>query len=198
MTSLLLGDSSAEDDRGLTVIELLVGSLLSMIVVMMVLSMLDSGTKSERVSQARHSALLDLRAAVSQMTQEVRQATYVDPSSDVSRLAICTRVRGTASRVVYQVAGSPPNALLQRTAVDGPCTRPVTVSGTAATLTDRIVAPQAFCYHFDQAQTPPCRATTPPSSLSSIRIDLELSPVAFSEGTMRLATDVQLRNIASS
>ena len=169
------------EEHGLSLIEVVIASFLSLVILLAVLATLDSGTKSERISQARQDALVDLRSAMAQMTKEIRQADSVASTSNQSRLDIQTFVGGAVHRVVYDVVGTPPNALLRRS-LDG---------GTPVVLTDRVIAPQPFCYEFDQ---PNCLSTTPTVNLSSVRISLELSPVAFGAGSVTLATDVQLRN----
>ena len=103
----------------------------------------------------------------------------------------------TTHRVVYQVVGTAPNATLQRL-LDPTGSAPGPYTGTAVQLADKIVAPQAFCYQFDDTALPPpgvCNATSPTSTLSAIRVSLSISPVAFAQGSITLATDVQLRNI---
>jgi Tfp pilus assembly protein PilV len=173
------------DDRGFTVIELVIASGLFFIILLAVLSTLDTGTKSERISQARQEALVSLRGAMTQMTKELRQAISVDadPSkSNASRVDMQTLLGGVQHHVVYQVVGTAPNAILQRSVDEGPTTQ----------LADRILAPLAFCYQYDE---PNCLATSPTADLSSIRVSLEISPVVFSAGAVTLATDIELRNI---
>jgi type II secretory pathway component PulJ len=170
-------------DRGSTVLEVALASALFMLMVGAVLTALDSGTRSERVSQARQEALLDLRQAMTQMTKEIRQAVSIDPTSTATRLDMHTLVGGTDRRVVYEVSGSAPNAILRRTVY--------TPTATTFELANRIVAPQAFCYQFNET----CLATTPGETLSSIRVSLALTPVVLSAGSITLATDIELRNL---
>jgi hypothetical protein len=172
------------EEHAFTLVEAVISSALLLLIIGAALSMLDSGTKSERVSQARNDAQVSLRGAMTQMTRELRQAISVAPSSNQSLLDMQTLIGGVEHHIVYQVVGEPPSAKLQR-AVDG---------GTPTQLADRIVAPQAFCYQYNE---PDCLATSPPASLTAIRISLQISPVVFSSGTITLATDVQLRNVAS-
>lgn len=170
-------------ESGISVIELSIASMITLILVAAVLSMLDSGTRHERVGQARYEAQLTLRTSMNQISRELRQALSVDPSSNQTRLDMQTLISGTQRRVVYEVVGTAPNAVLQRS-LDG---------GAPALLAERIVAPQAFCYHFSE---PTCMATSPTADLSSVRISLQIAPVVFSQGTVTLATDVQLRNVS--
>ena len=182
-------------EDGFSVVELAVGSLLFLVIVLAVLSLLDSGTKSERVGQARNDAQAMLRRAVARMSKEVRQTTFVDPSSDQSNLYMKTLLQGVEYWVSYKVAGSPPNATLQRAQCSSPAsstTISCLSSAVSVQLADRIVAPQAFCYQFDD---PTCLATKPTATLSALHVSIQVSPVAFASGSVTLATDVQLRNI---
>jgi hypothetical protein len=138
-----------------------------------------------------------MRTALQQLTKEARQATYVDPTSDASDLYMKTLIDGVEYWVAYKVVGSPPNATLQRLQCSSP-TSSTTISclsgAVSVQLADRIVAPQAFCYQYDD---PDCLSTTPPSTLSAIHVSLQLTPVAFSQGTVTLSTDVRFRNFGS-
>jgi Tfp pilus assembly protein PilE len=170
------------EDDGLTLVELIVASFLAMVLLLAALAVLDSGTKSERISHARQDALVDLRAAMTRMTKEVRQADSVASTSTATLLDFKATIGGVQRHLVYDVIGTPPSAVLRRSE-DG---------GTPLVLSDRVLAPQAFCYEYDQ---PNCVATTPTVNLSAIRISLKLSPIVFGSGSVTLATDVELRNL---
>ncbi len=157
-------------------IELLVASVIFIILLLPVLSLLDSGTKNERANQARHEALLDLRSAMTRITKDVRQALSIDPASDRTRLDMETIVLGVEHRVVYQLtAGTVTRA------VDG---------GSAAPLAEKVTSTQIFCY-----DPPDCVLSGPPEDPSAVRVDIALEPEVFSGGPINLATDVELRNI---
>ncbi len=171
------------EERGVTLVEMVIATGLFMLLVGAVFAALDSGVKTERITQARQDALLDMRQAMTRMTKELRQAVSVDDQSTATKLDIQTLISGVQHHVVYDVVNASPNAILRRT-IDG---------GTPQTLATRVVAPQAFCYQFDD---PTCLRVTPdPETLSSIRISLSLDPVIFSSGSITLATDVELRNL---
>lgn len=173
------------EDSGINVVELTIAVALLMLIVGAALSMLESGTRAERIGQARNDAQTTLRTAMNQMTKELRQAVSISSSSNQTTLDMQTLIGGVQHHVVYQVVGTPPNAKLQRT-MDG---------GAPGDLASRIVAPRAFCYQFNE---PDCLATSPPTDMSAIRISLRITPVVFSSGTVTLATDVQLRNELTS
>lgn len=175
--------SRLRDDRGFTLIEMMIASALFLLILGVVLSSFDSGTKSERISQARQEALVSLRQAMTQMTKELRQATSVATTSTATHIDMQTLVSGAAHHVVYDVSGAAGSAILTRS-LDG---------AAPVQLASHVVAPQAFCYQYDD---PNCLATSPASTLSSIHVSLELNPVIFSQGSITLATDVELRNIS--
>jgi len=182
-------------DDGFSLVEVMVASLLFLVMVMAALSLLDSGTKSERTSQARNDAQAMLRRAVAQMSKEIRQTTLVDSSSDQSDLYMKTLLQGVEYWVSYKVVGTPPNATLRRAQCSSPAsstTISCLASAVSVQLADRVVAPQAFCYQFDD---PDCLATVPTTTLSSVHVSLQVAPVAFASGSVTLATDVHLRNI---
>jgi Tfp pilus assembly protein PilE len=177
------------DERGVTLIELMIASGLFMLLTGAVLAALDSGVRTERISQARQEALADMRNAMTRMTKELRQAVSVNPASTATALDMQTLIGGDQHRVIYEVAGASPHAVLQRS-VD---------SAAPIVLATRIVAPTAFCYQYDDTATPPCLRSTPdPATLSSVRISLTLDPVIFSAGSVTLATDIELRNLNPS
>lgn len=164
------------DEDGVGVIELLVATVIFIILLLPVLSLLDSGTKTERANQARHDALVDLREAMTRITKDVRQALSIDPASDRTKLDMETIVAGVEHRVVYQLTGGTVTR-----AVDG---------GGAAPLAEKVTSTQIFCY-----DPPDCLLTAPPEAPSAIRVDIALEPEVFSGGPINLATDVELRNI---
>ena len=157
-------------------IELLVATVIFIILLLPVLSLLDSGTKTERANQARHEALLDLRSVMTRITKDVRQALSIDPASARTMLDMETIVLGVEHRVVYQLtAGSVTRA------VDG---------GSAILLAEKVTSAQIFCY-----DPPDCALTAPPEDPTAVRVDIALEPEVFSGGPINLATDVELRNI---
>jgi type II secretory pathway component PulJ len=164
------------EEDGVGMIELLVAAAIFIILLLPVLSLLDSGTKTERANQARHEALLDLRSVMTRITKDVRQALTIDPASDRTKLDMETIVLGVEHRVVYQLTGGTVTR-----AVDG---------GAATLLAEKVTSAQIFCY-----DPPDCVLTAPPEDPTSVRVDIALEPEVFSRGPINLATDVELRNI---
>jgi hypothetical protein len=159
-------------------IELVVVTAISLVVLGAVLSMLDSGTKTERATEARHSALLALRAGLVHIDKDLRQAISIASTSTTSTLDMQTYVSGVQHHVVYDVS----SGALRRT-LDG---------GTPVTLVAHVTTATPFCY-----DPPGCVATAPlsaPSPTTLIRVTVAATPEVFSGGPITIATDIQLRN----
>ena len=168
------------DEGGISIIEVVIASGLFMCLMVAVLTMLDSGTKAERDQQAKHEALLELRDAMTYVSDEVRQAVAVTPDSTPQRLTIQTLRPGGERWLVFQVTAE---GLTVRSCEALPC------GATPVPIASRVVN-GSFCY-----DPPTCLATAPPISLSSIRTSLSVQPDVSSAPEITLATDVELRNI---
>ena len=167
-------------EDGMTVVELTVASLLLMIIIVSVFSMLDSGTKTERGQQARHDALLGIRAAMTRISRDVRPALSVGPTSTSTRLAVQT----------YQSGATDPVDVVYELVADR-LTRSVN-GGAATTILEHVVASPVFCYHFDST----CLQLTPTANLASIRVTVSVFPeVGAGTSPITLATDIELRNL---
>jgi Tfp pilus assembly protein PilV len=163
-------------EEGVSVIELMVASVIFIILLLPILSLLDSGTRTERASQVRHDALVDLRGAMTRVTKDVRQALSIAPSSSKTMLDMNTIVGGVDRRIVYQLSA-------------GTLTRSVG-GGTPAPLATKVTSAEIFCY-----DPPDCALATVPDDPSAVRVTIALEPVVFSGGPITLATDVELRNL---
>ena len=162
------------DDGGMSLIELMVASVLFMVLLGAALQMLDSGTRSERAQQSRHSALVELRGAVGRITKELRQATSVSPASTTTRLDMTTLISGQPHAVVYEVTGG----AMYRSMDGGPATE----------IASNVTTAPSFCYD------PPDCVAVGAAGPSMVRVTLALEPDVFSGGPITLATDIQLRN----
>jgi Tfp pilus assembly protein PilW len=171
------------DDRGLSLIELVIAGALSMLVLVGLLAALNAGTRAESGTSTRHAAFRELRDAVDRATGDIRQATGVNPSSSSSSLDIQTLVGGAPTRMIYAVEG----ADFRRTVCASfdfasPC------GGETATLAGNVSTARAFCYDAE------CAAEAPPPALSLLRITIAGRPAA-SAPPVTVGTDVQLRNL---
>src|SRR5687768_5071669 len=90
------------DDRGVTIVEVTVFSMLFVILLGAALSALESGTDAERGQEARHEALLELRQAMTRLTRDLRQALSVDATfSNHDQIRMTTLVSGATKTVTY-------------------------------------------------------------------------------------------------
>jgi prepilin-type N-terminal cleavage/methylation domain-containing protein len=188
------------DDAGFSLVELMVALGLFSIILIAVLNMFDSGTRAERSSQARQSALLELREAMSYVTRDLRQATRIDatPASGPSKVDMRTLVSGTERRVVYEVVQehsmspcttSTPSCRLVRK-LDGASTGSVLATRLQPTVPD-----PAFCYSYDTAGRTCIDGGVTVSPLTAVRVTLALDPDVFAGPPIKLATDIELRNL---
>ena len=170
---------SFDEDAGFTLVEMMIAFGLFSILLMAVFSLLDSGTKTEDVALARQQATVNLRNALTLMTRDVRQATWIDPTSNTTHLHMPSQLDGSPINVVYDVSSNQ----ITRTLTGG--------SRTLVTRIDPSTTP--FCYNPPSCDT---LVNLPvPQQPTTIRISLTLSPVKFGHDTVALQTDVKLRNI---
>lgn len=162
------------DERGTTLIELVITAAIFIVLLGAALQMLDTGTRSERAQQSRHDALVELRTAVSRVTKDARQALEIAPASTRTRLEMITLVGGAQHQVTYELVGGE-----VRRSIDG---------GAPATIATNVTVAQPFCYD------PPDCVAAAPAQPTMIRVTLALTPDVLSGGPITLATDIQLRN----
>jgi Tfp pilus assembly protein PilW len=182
-------------EAGTSLVEVVIVAAVSLVILGGVLSMLESGTKAERATQARHSALLDLRAALVRIDKEVRQATSVasadsgDGTGRYPSLNMCTYIGGSPIRVSYSVT----NGNLTRAIASTPgatCSLTDTL-GTAVTMASRVTSTAPFCYISD----PTVGTCMPPGSATKVvQLSIAGSPDVSSAGAITLATSIELRN----
>ena len=184
------------EDSGLSVIELIIASTLSMVILLSALMAVDSGTRTERGQQARNEALLDARAAMTRMTKETRQALSLATSSTRTKIDMQTLVGGDAYHVVYELtAGRLVRKSCAEPAATPSCALPTSSEELATRVTAVNPGPPAsttsvFCY-----DPPVCAMPAPLGHPRSVRISMGIEPEVLSGGPITLATDVKLRNI---
>jgi len=166
-----------EDDRGVTVPELLIVVLVFALLLVATLGILESAVKTERGQQSRADSLDGLRLAMARVTKDIRQAMSVDPSSTASRLQMTTIVDGDTVSVVYEVVGG---TLLRR--IDG---------GAARAVAERVLTGSArpFCY-----DPPTCTGASPSTTPPAVLVLLEIRPDVSDAPSIKLATTIKLRN----
>lgn len=185
------------DQSGFTLIELMVATLLTSIILFAALNVLDSVTKNERGQSVRHTAMLEIRQAMTRITRDIRQATWIDPDSTHLRLNMKTLSEGAEVAVTYELVltDADDNIYeLQRSVAGGPYALITNV--VLDTTTD-----PAICYSYYSAGMPSeCLDPAPPNDnppdeLTAIRITFAKDPEHNPAAPITLATDVQLRNI---
>lgn len=189
-----------QDDAGFTLIELMVATLMVSILVFAALNILDNVTKNERGQSIRHTAMLEIRQAMTRVTKDIRQATWIDPNSTHSWLSMRTLLSGVEADVEYELVETTPGSAiyeLRRTVDGGPYQAIITnmVLGTTPLGTPD----PAICYSYYSAGAPSeCLDPAdqhPPDELTSIRITFAKDPEHDPGEPITLATDVQLRNL---
>jgi type II secretory pathway pseudopilin PulG len=175
------------DDSGMSIIEMMVAVTLFMGILVAVLSSLDSGAKAERGQEARHSAMLELRQAMTQLTKDLRQTVLLDPDSTHSRLEIKTLISGAEQDVVYWLEPSGGGKLELR--------RQIGASPASTLVTNMDPTDPSFCYSYDSIGLVCTDLGHPPAVPTAIRITLAKDPESNPGEPITLATDVQLRNL---
>jgi Tfp pilus assembly protein PilV len=184
------------EEDGLSVIELVIASTLSMVILLSMLMMIDSGTRAERGQQARTEAMLDGRAAMQRITRDTRQALSLATSSNRTKIDMQTLVSGDVHHVTFELAGG---TLIRRSCAEltatPSCALPTDGEPLAANVTAVNPGPPAvtsgvFCY-----DPPVCAAPAALVHARSVRISFGIDPEVLSGGPITLATDVKLRNI---
>ena len=187
----------SRDDSGFTLIELMVATLLTSVILFAALQVLDNVTKNERGQAVRHTAMLEIRQAMTRVTRDLRQATWIDPTSNHFRLTMKTLSEGAEVDVTYELILTDPDQdiyELRRSLAGGPYALVTNV--VLDTTTD-----PAICYSYYSAGSPSeCLDPAPPDDhppdeLTAIRITFAKDPEHNPAGPITLATDVQLRNI---
>ena len=166
-------------DEGFTIVELMMVSVLSTLIVFSALSLLEGATRAESGAQGRYDVQLAVRSTMLQTTKLTRQALSISPASTTSRLEMDTLIAGATHHVVLDISGTS----LRMTD---------TTSGIGPTVMVRNLTNTApFCYD------PPTCAGSGPSSPTAIRITVAAKPDKSSAGTVpiTLSDDVQLRNL---
>ena len=164
------------EDRGFTVIEMSVATGLFFLILVAALTVLESGTKTERGQAARHDALEVLRRAQDLFARDARQAISLAPASTTSKFDMQSYVNGTQRHIVYTVASGE-----LRRSVDG---------SAYSVLATRITDPTPFCYDTDTG----CAASGPVPSTSAVRVTFAGTPDVSKAPAITLETDIQLRN----
>jgi Tfp pilus assembly protein PilW len=164
--------TATADERGTSLIELLVTlSLLTIVVVAFGSSFL-SIQKSDAYVQGRAQSLDEMRFAMNRMTRDLRQGASFVGAPSASDLTVHTYVNEAARDVRYQVSG----AQLLRS-VGG---------ATPVAVLNGVVTPDIFTFAPDD--------TNP----QVVTITLQVEPRNAPDTTVTLESEVRLRNLAEA
>ena len=120
-----------KDERGFSLIELLVGMLILVLLMLATFSVLDDSTKVALRDNERTSAIREAQVGLDRMIRELRHTRLVN-SATAQRLDVNVTRRGTDTRVVFDCGVAVPGATGLRR-----CTR-TPAGGNAEVLVDRV------------------------------------------------------------
>ncbi|MGH2830089.1 MAG: hypothetical protein ACRDJM_06355 [Actinomycetota bacterium] len=156
-------------ESGTSIFEVTVTVAVVASVLAAVLASLVSAQRSQTYVSARASALDSLRIAMNVLTKEVRQAVSVDPTSTPSEIIMYT----------YLTGQSDPQ-LVRYTASAGTLTREE--AGIERVVLSRLASTVIFSY------------TPTPGAAQVVKVDLQVNPLHAPDTTVRLVSDIRLRN----
>ncbi len=166
-------------DDGASIVEVILAFSMFSLLLMGVLSTLDSGTRTERASQAKQDTVHDLRTAVGRMTKDIRQAVSIQPTSNRGKLIFRTIIAGEEKNMTYEVdAAGDLHRLINNVSPGVPLATHVT-NGTSV-----------FCY-----DPPTCVLSAPTPPFTRVRITLTGVSEVGTKSPITFATDVELRNL---
>jgi prepilin-type N-terminal cleavage/methylation domain-containing protein len=96
----------ADDERGFTIVEVVLSISLLAIVVAVLCSALWTVQRNEQFSRGRTEALDSMRNSLSRMTKDLRQAYSINGTPDATTLDVNTYVDGVQARVFYDMTGT--------------------------------------------------------------------------------------------
>lgn len=161
----------ARDERGFTLIELMVVTMLFAIVISVIFAMLLNVQKSESFTQRRGDTLDELRLTMDRMTKDLRQATRVVGTPTASHIEFMTYEDGTSADVTYDATG---RTLTRR------------VGATAATTMQSDLTTTSLFTYVPSASTP-----------QVVEIALVVTPSNLPATTVTLDGEIHLRNLGS-
>lgn len=189
-------------EAGLTLIELLVASAMSVVIVGAVGTMLISAVRNQPQISKRAQNISTARWVLERMTREIRNGVRVDVATS-SKVTFITYVRRTACGVAGELPSSSPAIKCQvtYTCTASACTRSEANeggTGTPKTVFTGINSSEAFCYVPSSAVDPlSCGATANPTGTTYIGVALRI-PNPTGPSALTVADGASLRNATLS
>jgi hypothetical protein len=180
------------EERGLTLVELLVAASMGLVVVGGAVAIFVSGIRSEPRTASKVAAIQQGRVTVDRITRELRQGLEV-PTASSSQLAIVTYVKAVSCGGAGASTAIPCRVNYACSA--GTCTRSVaqpdgTAPGPATQVASGLTSSSIFSYRSDAAD-PGCDQST---ATDPSYVCVTLSFAAEGGGTVTLEDGVALRN----
>ena len=162
----------SRDERGLTVVELMVTLAVMGVIVAAMMSVLFSVYNQTGVVLNRRDVLGEGQIAMQQMTKQFRQATAINSSSATALSVQTFTGTGTAHQIAWRTSGSSAPYKLQKQEDGGPFTTVLTF----------LTSPNIFPAYVDSDLD---------GTVDQLRIELSLGTKT---ATVVLTSDVQMRN----
>jgi prepilin-type N-terminal cleavage/methylation domain-containing protein len=93
-------------ERGFTLIELMITTMLFLVVIGVIFALLFNQQKAETYVRGRGQALDDMRITMDRMTKELRQATSVVGTPTSSHIEFLTYQNGATADITYDASGT--------------------------------------------------------------------------------------------
>lgn len=165
-------DVRRRDQRGTTLVEVVITISLLVVVTTAFLGAFQSVQRSETYARGRSTSLTEMRLVTARMTKEIRQGEIVRAPTDGGRLELSTYISGVSRSVTYQVVGT---TLTRR--LDG---------GDAVVILDGLATSSIFAY-------------TPSAEFPElVKITLQVIPPNLPDTTVVHESQVRLRNIEAT
>jgi len=162
--------SRCEDERGFTLVEILVAMLVMSVIATAVMSVAMRTMQTTITVADRRDVFADGRFALDQISKELRQAESIDLTSDADTVSGPTYLDGDDIDVVWRASGTSAPFTLERSQDGG---------ATFATVLSSLASKDLFTYTYHEGV------------LDQVTIDLD---VTTRTSTVELTTDVYLRN----
>ena len=184
----------ASEDRGLSLVELLIAMAIGLVVIGGAMSMFISSVKSEPRAASHATAVQTAQTAMERMTRELRQGSSV-VTATATQLAMVTYV--DAATCGGLAAANAISCRVTYTCTAGSCTRTVaqpngSLPGTARTVITGLTSNNVFSYVPNSAGSSNCGATAA-GTLTYVCVNLSLRG-SDGKNAITLSDGVGLRN----